>query len=160
LSHSSTVAIRLLEVNRTVPKSFSDIGLLQAMPNRTTPNGWQLRRITNQHQTTARRECRQQRLHQRQIEHRHLIDHQEIQLQRSLGMARKSMGTCLKPAMQSAAWQPLESRADRIAQPSSRLTRGCGQTHTQAGMMQLHPRQQFHDGAGFACARSAADQHH
>ena len=147
-------------MNGSFAETRPHVVLLQAMPDRSTAHGWQLRRIPNQNQTTLQGQGSDQGLGERKIEHGHLIDHQQIQLERSIRTPPKSPGAGFQPAMQCAAGQWCPGCEHRITQEASRLASRSGKADAQIGMPGFRPTQQFHHRAGLAGSRPTTEQNH
>jgi hypothetical protein len=115
---------------------------------------------------------RQQGLHQGQIHHRHLIHHQQIELQRQSGTAAEpcTVAAGLQQPVQGAAGQPGQAlgQAGRQfsgssghggAEAGGRLAGGRRQLQAQLGLQPQGRRQHPHHGGGLAGAGPAAEQH-
>ena len=156
----TAISIGVHQMNCSRTKALTHGGILQPLPDRTTPHRRQLRRITDQQQPARIRQRLQQGAHQLQIHHRHLINHQQIQLQRSLTMATEPIPGGLQPAMQRETGQLVQPRPNGIPQPTRCFTGGCRQPNAQCGMALARPPHQLHHRAGLARARAATEQHH
>ena len=88
----TAIAIGLHQMHGPIAETRPHVVLLQAMPDRPTPHGRQLRGIPHQNQTTPRGKGRDQGLSERKIEHRHLVDHKQIQVERSINTPPESPG--------------------------------------------------------------------
>ena len=158
LRQGTAVAVGVLEMYGAGTETAADVRLLKPMPDRSTSHRRQLGWITHQQQPTTAGQRLQQSLGQGQIQHRHLVDHQQIQLQGTLAVPTEATAAGLQPAMKGAAgqWSPL--RQHRIPQAPCRLAGGGRQTDAQAGMAGFRPGQNLHHRAGFARARTTAEQ--
>ena len=159
LRQGTAVAVGALQMHGAGTETTAHVRLLQPMPDRSTPHRRQLSWIPHQQQPAPTGQRLQQSLGQGQIQHRHLVDHQQIQLQGTLAMPAKATASGLQPAVEGAAGQRSPLRHHRLPQAPGRLAGGGRQTDAQAGMAGFRPGQNLHHRAGFARARTTAEQH-
>ena len=161
LGHRTTVAVGALEMHGPLTEAGTHIRLLDHVPHRSAAHRRQLRRIPHKHQTAWGWERLQQGLRQGEIQHRHLIHHQQVQLQGSALMAAEAaVGPRLQPAMQGGAWNAIQMGANGIRQTAGGLSGRSRQADAQIRLAGHGAPQQLHHRAGLARSRSATDQHH
>ena len=160
LGQGTMVAVGALQMHGAGTETAAHVRLLKPMPDRSTSHRRQLGWITHQQQPTTAGQRLQQSLGQGQIQHRHLVDHEEIELQRPAPVAAEPSTGSLEPTMKRAAWEIRTSGANGIRQTSRGLSGGRSQADAQIRMAGPRPLQHLHHGAGLAGAGSTTEQHH
>ena len=156
----ASVSISGRQVDRAGPEALPHLWLLQGIPDSPTADGWQLRWVPHKDQTAVRRESGDQGLHQRQIHHRHFVNHDQIEIKRATLMASEAMPSRLQPTVQGEAGQLLKPWLHSLAQSARGLSRRSSKSDSQRGCATDGAQQHLHNGAGLARARATADQEH